>query len=102
MLLGVCERPSARSQIAITNLASFKHEVVQYLYSAYNGNVIFELLPLAVVNEGRVARLDGMDQRFDGHTWTETTTTNIVDPSHLLSFKYVKCMEHLRCYNLEC
>ena len=29
-------------------------------------------------------------------------TSNISDPSGKLSFKYVKCMEHLRCNDPEC
>ena len=47
------------------------------------------------MEEGRIARLDGMDWKFDGHAWMETTTTNIIDPSQLLSL----FMGHLRCYN---
>ena len=95
LLLAVCGRPSAKSQLASANLVSFRHEIVQFLPIEYNGNVIFELPSLHVVKEGGVARLDGINQRFDGHAWTETATTNIVDPSRLLSFKYVKCMGHL-------
>ena len=89
----------AKSQLARTNLASFKHEVVQFLSTEYNGNVIFKLPSLPLVKEGGVARLNGMDRRFNGHAWTKTATTNIVDPNRLLSFKYVKCMGHLRCSN---
>ena len=102
LLLAICERPSAKSQLASANLASFRHEVVEFLPIEYIGNVIFELPSLPVVKEERVARLDGMDRRFNGHAWTETATTNIVDPIQLPSFKYVKCMGHLRCNNLDC
>ena len=102
LLLVVCGRPLARSQLRSADLSSFKHEVVPYLPIEFNGNMIFELPALPVVKEGGMARLDGMDQKFDGHTWTKTATTNIVDPSRLLSFKYVKCMRHLRCYNPKC
>ena len=102
LLLTICGKPSARSQLTSANLASFKQEVVQYLPTMYNGNVIFELPPLRVVKERGIARLDGTDQRFDGHAWIETATTNIVDPSCLFSFKYVKCMGHLRCNNPNC
>ena len=102
LLLAVCGRPSARSHLRSADLSSFKHEVVPHLPVEFNGNVVFELSPLSVVKEGGVARLDGMDRKFDGHAWIKTTTTNIVDPSQLLSFKYVKCMGHLRCYNPKC
>ena len=30
--------------------------------------------------------LEGMDRRRDGHAWTETATTNIMDPDGQLSF----------------
>ena len=95
LLLAVCGRPSAKSQLASANLASFRHEVVQFLPIEYNGNVIFELPSFLIVKEGGVARLDSMDRRFDGHAWIEIATMNIVDQSRLLSFKYVKCMRHL-------
>ena len=102
LLLAVCRRPLARSHLRSADLSSFKHEVVPHLPVEFNGNVVFELPPLSVVKEGGMACLDGMDRKFDGHAWTETATTNIVDPSRLLSFKYVKCMGHLRCYNPKC
>ena len=76
--------------------------VVESFLAEFNGNCIFELPPLLVVRAWGSCRLDGMDQRFDRHVWTETTTLNILDPSGKLSFKYVKCMGHLRCNNPEC
>ena len=63
---------------------------------------MFELPPLSTVKSGGAAMLEGMDRRRDGHAWTETTTTNISDPDGQLSFKYVKCLGHLRCENLSC
>ena len=48
------------------------------------------------------AMLEGMDRRRDGHAWTETATTNITDPDGQLSFRYVKCLGHLRCQNISC
>ena len=41
-----------------------------------------------------------MDRKRDVHVWTETATTNISDPSGTLSVKYVKCLGHLRCDNI--
>ena len=55
-----------------------------------------------MVKEGGLSRLDGMDQKRDGHVWTETATTNISNPSGTLSFKYVKCLGHLRCDTIDC
>ena len=81
LLLVVFGRPLARSHLKSANLSSFKYKVVPHLPVEFNGNVIFELPPLSIVKEGGVARLDGMDRKFDGHAWTETATTNIVDPN---------------------
>ena len=102
LLLAVCGRPLARSHLRNADLSSFKQEVVPHLPIKFNDNVVFELLPLSIVKERGMARLDGMDRKFDGHAWTKTATKNIVDPSRLLSFKYVKCMGHLHCYNPKC
>ena len=43
-----------------------------------------------------------MDRKRDNHVWTEMATTNISDPSRVLTFKYVKCMGHLCCTNPDC
>ena len=40
-----------------------------------------------------------MDRKSNGHVWTKTATTNISNPSGILSFKYVKCLGHLQCDN---
>jgi hypothetical protein len=42
-----------------------------------------------------------MNRKFDGHAWTETQTTNLSLAKPDLSFKYVKCLGHLRCMNME-
>ena len=46
--------------------------------------------------------LEGMDRRRDRHAWTETATTNIIDPDGQLSFRYMKCLGHLHCQNILC
>ena len=99
LLFAVYGRPLAKSHLRSAELSSFKQKVVPHLPVEFNGNVIFELPLLSVVKEGGVARLDGMDRKFDRHAWTKTATSDIIDPSWLLSFKYVKCMGHLCCYN---
>lgn len=40
---------------------------------SYNGNIIFELPP--TYNE--IKRMEGMEQKFDGHLWTRPHTTNM-------------------------
>ena len=93
---------SGRSILKTADLSIFKHEVVKFLSIEYNGNCIFELPLVAVVKEGGLNRLDGMDWKRDDHIWTEMAITNISDPSGVLTFKYVKCMGHLRCTNPDC
>ena len=102
LLLLMGSSKSGRSILKTADLSTFKHEVVKFLPVEYNGNCIFELPLVAVVKEGGLSRLDGMDRKRDGHVWTEMATTNIFDPSGVLTFKYVKCMGHLRCTNPDC
>ena len=94
--------PTTRSILKSADLASFKHEVVKYLPVEYDGDYIFKLHALSIVKEEGVCQLGGMDPHRDGHTWTETKTTNISNPSGKLLFKYVRCMGHLRCTNPDC
>ena len=93
---------SGRSLLKSVDLSSFVHESVKHLPAEFNGDRVFELPPLTVVKKGGLSRLDGMDQKRDGHVWTETAMTNISNPSGTLSFKYVKCLGHLRCDNINC
>ena len=86
---------SIKNELQSGNLTSFKHEIVPHFPVEYNGDIIFKLPPLPIVKEEGTARLDGMDWRMDGNVSTKIATTNIIDPSGLLSFKYVKCMRHL-------
>ena len=102
LLRGMGGNRSGRSLLKSVDLLSFVHESVKHLLAEFNGDRVFELPPLIVVKEGSLSRLDGMDRKRDGHVWMETATTNISDPSGTLSFKYVKCMGHLRCDNIDC
>ena len=93
---------SGRSELKSFDFATFPHQKLNYLPTKYNENIVFELPPLSTVKSGGAAMLEGMDRRRDGHAWTETATTNISDPDGQLSFRYVKCLGHLRCENLSC
>jgi hypothetical protein len=93
---------TAKSTLRNANLQLFLHHKVKYLPSQYNGNVIFELPPVIVPKEGTAWRLEGLDRMSDGHAWTETQTTNLCNPCGELSFKFVKCLGHLRCLNSNC
>ena len=101
-LLSLRSHRSGRSEFKSVDLATFPHQKLNYLPTKYNGNIVFELPPLSTVKSGGAAMLEGMDRRRDGHAWTETATTNISDPDGQLSFRYVKCLGHLRCENLSC
>ena len=101
-LLNLGSHRAGRSELKNVDLASFSHQMVNYLPTRYNGDIVFELPPLPNVKGGGAAMLEGMDRRRDGHAWTETATTNITDPDGQLSFRYVKCLEHLRCQNISC
>ena len=90
------------SELKIVDLSTFLHEKLNYLPIKYNGDIIFELPPSPTVKDGGATMLEGMDRRRDGHAWKETTTTNITDPDGQLSFRYVKCLGHLRCDNIDC
>ena len=101
-LLSLRSHQSGRSELKSVDLATFPHQKLNYLPTKYNGNIVFELPPLSTVKSGGATMLEGMDQRQDGHAWTEIATTNISDPDGQLSFRYVKCLGHLRCENLSC
>ena len=101
-ILSLRSHRGGRSDLKNVNLASFPHQKVNYLPSKFNGNSVFEYPPLPCIKGGGAAMLEGMDRRRDGHAWTETATTNISDPNGQLSFRYVKCLGHLRCPNNSC
>jgi hypothetical protein len=101
-LVAIGNQPNARCLLKIVDLASYLHHMVKYLPRQYNGDAIFELPAILAPKDGATGKLDGMDRKFDGHAWTETQTTNLSGSKSDLSFKYVKCMEHLRCVNEEC
>jgi hypothetical protein len=74
---------------------------VQYLPPSYNGNVIFELPPSCVSTSTSKNTMDGMDKRFDGHTWCRTITSNIHN-SQGLTFRKSLCVGQLVCNNKSC
>ena len=101
-LLSLRSHRSGQSELKSVDLATFPLQKLNYLPTKYNGNIVFELPPLSTVKSGGAAMLEGMDRRRDGHAWIESATTNISDPDGQLSFRYVKCLGHLRCENLSC
>jgi hypothetical protein len=102
IVVAIGGHPTAKSTLRSTDLQSFPHHKIKYLPSQYNGNVIFELPLVIVPKKGAARRQEGMDRKSDGHAWTETQTTNLSDHRGELSFKFVKCLGHLRCLNPNC
>jgi hypothetical protein len=74
---------------------------VQYLPPSYNGDVIFELPPNCVSASTRKNTMDGIDKRFDGHTWCRTITSNIHN-NQGLTFRKSLCVGQLVCNNKSC
>ena len=101
-LLNLGSHRACQCELKNVDLASFSHQKVNYLPTRYNGDIVFELPPLPNVKGGGAAMLEGMDRWRDRHAWTETATMNITDPDGQLSFRYVKCLGHLRCQNMSC
>lgn len=68
---------------------------VNELPQVYNGNVCFELPPTL----GRLKKMEGMEQRLDGHLWTRPAQTNMaINCTVRLSY----CLGYLQCYRKTC
>ena len=95
-------RPNTKNVLKNMDYASVPHRIVDFLPSIYNGNIIFELLPLAVgATSSKAKSLQGMYKKYDGHCWCLTKTSNISNDMGL-TFRRSSCAGHLRCGNLEC
>jgi hypothetical protein len=73
---------------------------VQFLPIAFDGDVLFELLPI-LLTAHNPSQIQGMDRKYDGHVWCELVTTNI-KISFGLNFRNVRCLGHLRCVQDDC
>jgi hypothetical protein len=69
--------PGSRNKLAYVDYDKITYDKVQYLPPSYNGDVLFELPPSCVSASTSKNTMDGMDKRFDGHTWCRTITSNI-------------------------
>jgi hypothetical protein len=74
---------------------------VKYLPPSYNSNVIFELPQSHVFASASKNTMDGMDKRFDGHTWCRTITSNIHN-NQGLTFRKSLYVGQLVCNNQNC
>ena len=58
---------------------------VQFLPPTFNGDVLFELLPVDMSGLQTHAKLmHGMDKRHDGHAWSKTVTSHIKSDMSLM------------------
>jgi hypothetical protein len=110
----ICEYPSvmqclrrlvsflgSRNELASLDYNKIPYHKVQYLLPSYNGDVIFEL-PLSRVSASTSKNtMDGMDKRFDGHTWYRTITSNIHNSQGLI-FRKSLYVGQLVCNNKNC
>jgi hypothetical protein len=58
---------------------------IQFLPIAFNGDVLFELLPMISIIHND-SQMPFMDRKYDGHAWCKLVTTNIKN-SFGLSFR---------------
>jgi hypothetical protein len=93
--------PGSRNELASIDYDKIAYHKVQYLPPSYNGDVIFELPPSRVSTSTSNNTMDGMDKRFDGHTWCCTITSNIHN-SQGLTFRKSSCVGQLICNNENC
>jgi hypothetical protein len=93
--------PGSRNELALVDYDKIAYHKVQYLPPSYNGDVIFELPPSWVSASSSKNAMDGMDKRFDGHTWCRTMTSNIHN-SEGLTFRKSSCAGQLVCNNQSC
>jgi hypothetical protein len=93
--------PRSMNELASIDYDKIAYYKVQYLPPSYNGNVIFELPPSRVSTSTSKNAMDGMDKRFDGHTWCRTITSNIHN-NQGLTFRKSLCGGQLVCNNQNC
>ena len=95
-------RKGSKSILSRVDFASFNICSVDCLPPSFNGNVIFVLPAISKSSSQSQAKLlQGMDKRHDGHAWTRTVTTHIMNDMGL-SFRMSSCLGHLQCTNDHC
>ena len=95
-------RPNTKNVLKNMDYASVPHRTDDFLPSICDGDVTFELPPVAAgATSSKTKNLQGMDKKYDGHCWCLTKTSNISNDMGL-TFQKSSCAGHLRCGNLEC
>ena len=92
----------SRNALSRLDYDSISAYAVQTLPPKFNGDVIFELLPVCTSHMSTYAKgMSGMNKRHDGHVWSKIVTTNITN-SQGFTFKTFYCLGHLRYTNSSC
>ena len=101
-LKGLRHLKGSRNVLSKIDYDAIDIHTVHILPPSFNGDVIFELPAANTCNTSSQAKqMAGMDKRYDGHVWTKTKTTNIVNHSGL-TFRTSVCIGHVRCMNSTC
>ena len=101
-LLRLATMHRSRNKLSTMDLSTIKHKTVPFFPPAFGGDVIFELPPCGPSSSATGARnLEGMDKRYDGHSWCKLVTTNIHNSDNL-KFRKSYCAGHLVCENANC
>jgi len=88
-------RARGKNELKLLNLDTLRCEKVKYLPLDFDGDILFEFLPLPISSSPSIARqMEGMDKLFDGHAWTKTNTTNIVNDFGL-TFRFNRYIGYL-------
>ena len=95
-------RKGSKSILSRVDFSSVQIFTVNCLPPSFNGNVIFVLPAITTSSSQFQAKLlQGMDKRHDGHAWTRTVTTHIMNDMGL-SFRMSSCLGHIMCANDQC
>ncbi|KAL3692996.1 hypothetical protein R1sor_006647 [Riccia sorocarpa] len=95
---------SAGNELGKLCLAKFSIQRVKELRQQYNGNQIFELLPLTGLDiTRRNGFRAGMNRRNDCYLWTRLITTKAGHGRRkLYAISHMSCVGALKCVNLSC
>jgi hypothetical protein len=92
--------PHASFELKSLDYGAITIEIVNYLPTKFNGDILFELPPMCDLLR-HFEQLQGMDRKYDGRAWCKLKTDNIKN-SFGLGFRMTKCLGHLCCQNDYC
>jgi hypothetical protein len=92
----------SKNELKLVNFDKIRYEKVKYIPPTFDGEVVFELPPPSTSSTSSIGKhMDGMDKKYDGHTWCRTKTSNIRNDWGL-TFRRATCVGHLQCQNKDC